>query len=657
MYSASDRTYDRSVIIKAKIDSSTPNRKIILSWDNSDVNATKFYLNRKLKDEQGWRFLDSVNATVSSFTDSNLAGSNKWEYQIIKGTKNDEYWGYGYIYAGYDVEIPDYRGTALMLVDETIGESLKNELARYSDDLRGDGYKVARQNVERTEKFSASAVRRIKNIINYEKEKCNGEQLTIIIIGRVAVPYAGNTAWDGHPDHVGAWPADLFYATNDSDWTDENVHNISAKRSENRNMPHDGKFDQSTITSSDVRIGRIDFYNLPSFIETETELYRNYLNKNHNFRCALNVPRKKGLIDDGFKMYSGIAFAASAWMNFNSLVGVENIDTAGYMPSQESNSYLWSYSCNSGSYNSVTLSVYTDQLAIKNVNSIFTILLGSYFGDWDSEDNLMRATLASKPSILTCCWSGRPFWFFHHMALGEPIGYSAMISANNTYMLYQSTGMEGTRGAHINLMGDPTLRLKYDPKVANFNITEDVIISKVRRVSMIWDSPGNDVLSYRIYRSVGDTGKFEIIANVSSDKLEFIDQSAPNGDLTYMIRTVKKETSETGTYFNLNHGSFIKTTLTADVISSSEIKQMEIGPNPCSDYLNIYLTMDTPQYAELTITDLKGIQIYKKGKVQLSSGTNIIWLDEPISSLISGLYLIRIRTSSNLYLGKVSIIH
>jgi hypothetical protein len=657
MYGASDRTYDRSVIIKAKIDSSTSIRKIILSWDNSDVNATKFYLARKLKDEQGWRFLDSLNASVATFTDSVLAGSNKWEYQIIKSTKKDEYWGYGYIYAGFDEVIPDFRGTALLLVDETISESLKNELNRYEEDLRGDGYKVVRQNVPRTEKFSATSVRRIKNIINYEKEKCNGDQLTIVIIGRVAVPYAGNTAWDGHDDHVGAWPADLFYTTNDSDWTDEDVKNIKAARSENRNMPHDGKFDQSTITSSDVRIGRIDFYNLPSFSESETELYRNYLNKNHSFRSAINVPRTKGLIDDGFRIYSVEAFAATAWMNFSPLVGIENIDTAGYMPSQENNSYLWSYSCNSGSYNSVAQSVYTDQLAIKNVNGIFTMLLGSYLGDWDSEDNVMRATLASKPSILTCCWSGRPFWFFHHMALGEPIGYSALISANNTYLLYTSTGMDGSRGAHINLMGDPTLRLKYDPKVENFIVTEDVIVSKVRRVKLEWDDAGNDILSYRIYRTQSDTGKFEIIADVTPDKHNFTDANAPNGDLTYMIRTVKKETAVTGTYFNLNQGSFIKTKSTTNVISFSEIRHMEIGPNPCSDYLNIYLSSDKPQFATLEISDIQGNQLYNKGKIQLSSGSNILRLDDSISNLSSGLYSIRLRTSTNLYLGKVSIIH
>ena len=294
--------------------------------------------------------------------------------------------------------------------------------------------------------------------------------------------------------------------------------------------------------------------------------------------------------------------------------------------------------------------------AIKNVNSIFTMLLGSYLGDWDSQDNVMRATLASKPSILTCCWSGRPFWFFHHMALGEPIGYSAMISANN-YLLYQSTGMEGIRGAHMNLMGDPTLRLKYDTKVQNFSLSEDIIVSNVRRVSLNWNDLPNDLLSYRIYRSAGDTGKFEVIAAVSPDKHEFTDNSAPTGDLTYMIRTVKKETAVTGTYFNLNHGSFVKTTSPADVVNYSEINQLEIGPNPCSDYLNIYLSVNTPQSAVMSITDLQGNQIYNSGIIQLTSGMNIIRLDEPVSKISDGLYLVRMRTSAKLYLGKISVIH
>ena len=57
------------------------------------------------------------------------------------------------------------------------------------------------------------------------------------------------------------------------------------------------------------------------------------------------------------------------------------------------------------------------------------MLFGSWLGDWDSEDNIMRAVLATPDYGLTCAWSGRPHWFLQHMALGEPIGFSTRAHA------------------------------------------------------------------------------------------------------------------------------------------------------------------------------------------------------------------------------------
>ena len=59
------------------------------------------------------------------------------------------------------------------------------------------------------------------------------------------------------------------------------------------------------------------------------------------------------------------------------------------------------------------------------------MLFGSYFGDWDSTNNLLRAAIATPTYTLTCAWVGRPSWYFHHMALGETIGFSTMLSQNN----------------------------------------------------------------------------------------------------------------------------------------------------------------------------------------------------------------------------------
>ena len=59
------------------------------------------------------------------------------------------------------------------------------------------------------------------------------------------------------------------------------------------------------------------------------------------------------------------------------------------------------------------------------------MFFGSYFGDWDSPNNFLRAPLATPTYTLTSAWAGRPYWMFHHMALGETIGFSTRLTQNN----------------------------------------------------------------------------------------------------------------------------------------------------------------------------------------------------------------------------------
>ena len=67
---------------------------------------------------------------------------------------------------------------------------------------------------------------------------------------------------------------------------------------------------------------------------------------------------------------------------------------------------------------------------------VFTMFFGSYFGDWDSQNNFLRAALATTNYTLTSAWVGRPYWHFHHMALGETIGFSTRVTQNNQRILY-----------------------------------------------------------------------------------------------------------------------------------------------------------------------------------------------------------------------------
>lgn len=81
----------------------------------------------------------------------------------------------------------------------------------------------------------------------------------------------------------------------------------------------------------------------------------------------------------------------------------------------------------------------------------------------------MRSALGSG-TILTCAWAGRPGWQMQHMAMGEHIGFSSLLSQNNNTLYINSPN--GKRGVHAALMGDPTLVMYPMLPVSNLTIKE-----------------------------------------------------------------------------------------------------------------------------------------------------------------------------------------
>jgi len=97
-----------------------------------------------------------------------------------------------------------------------------------------------------------------------------GEEMVAILIGHVTVPYSGYAAEDGHGDHRGAWPADLYYGDMDGTWTDATNYADTAQPL--KNVINDGKWDSNDfpvngqgVEELEVAIGRIDFAEMPAF--------------------------------------------------------------------------------------------------------------------------------------------------------------------------------------------------------------------------------------------------------------------------------------------------------------------------------------------------------------------------------------------------------
>ncbi|MDB6123470.1 MAG: hypothetical protein JWQ71_2463 [Pedosphaera sp.] len=533
--------------------------KIILSWP-ADIDARAFNIYRKTITDTSWgNAIAVLPANATSYVDTNVIVGNAYEYQIEEPTDyfpypngNASEWkiAYGYIYAGIQSALTEDRGKVILIVDNSHSTSLSSELTRLQQDLVGDGWTVLRHDVSP----SASVVS-VKALIQVDYN-ADPNVKAVFLFGHVPVPYSGDLNPDGHSDHKGAWPADAYYGEMNSTWTDSSANDSNAQDSRNFNIPGDGKFDHSVLPSNvELQVGRVDLYDLPAFLpKTDVDLLRQYLNKDHNFRLGNLSVQRRGLLCDNFGELDGESPAASAWRNFAPLFGpaAPTIISAGqYFSTLGSQDYLWSYGCGPGGPDFAQGIGNTGDFASTDVRTVFTMLFGSYFGDWDQTDDFLRAPLASTTYGLTCTWAGFPHWAFHPMALGQTIGYSTLISQNNTVPgLYKSFVNSSAHMVHMALMGDPTLRMHpvKPPTSVTGTSTSGVILS--------WTSSADTVQGYHVYRSPNATGPFTRLTSSLLTNTSYTDTSALSGSYTYMVRAVKLETSGSGTYFNPSQGAF-----------------------------------------------------------------------------------------------------
>jgi hypothetical protein len=532
-------TSDYAVLVSASVQESPA--QITLSWPASS-DATGYTVSRKALSATSWGSGTSVG-TATTYTDSSVSVGTVYEYRVVKTGSSAT--GYGYVCVGINAPLIESRGKLVLIVDNTYASELSSELTRLQQDLIGDGWQVLRHDVARTD-----TVVSVKNIIKADYQADTANVKAVFLFGHVPVPYSGNSAYDGHSDHQGAWPADLFYGEMDGTWTDTSVNNTSPSRNENDNIPGDGKYDQSSIPSDvELQVGRVDLYNMPTFApKTELDLLRQYLNKDHNFRHKLITAQRRGLIDDNFGTFSGEAFAASGWRNFAPFFGASEVQALDWFSTLPTQGYLWAYGCGGGWYQGASGVGNTSNFASNDTQAVFTMLFGSYLGDWDVGDSFLRAPLATTTYGLTCAWAGRPHWFFHHMGQGETIGYSARVTQNNNF-LYQQPNYGG-RGAHVALMGDPSLRMHV---VAPPTGLSAVASSPVQ---LNWTASTDSVAGYHVYRSANATGPFTRLTTALIAGTSYSDSTAGAGAQTYMVRAVKLESTPSGSYYNPSQGVF-----------------------------------------------------------------------------------------------------
>lgn len=529
---------------------------IRLFW-YEDLNALDYNVFRKSIEDNSFVLLKSSLGIVNSYFDSSAQKNNIYEYQVQKvGNYLDtaEYIVSGYVATKFEDKILDEnyneilerdlnKGDLLILVDNTIYEDIKKELFDYIFTVKLDGWNVIVRKAPRANNNNQKLANITKSIVLSVVRETKIDN--ILLLGRLPIKYSGDFAIDGHRDHWGAWQFDGYYGDLIDLYKDSINYKIQADAIRQHNLINDGKFDETRIINKiEIGVGRLDFYNLPYFKESEIELHKRYLTKNINYRNSQYFEKinnqgdyiDNAIINDNFGNGWRNKFAATAFNSFTPLVDWSLIDkflskeNTQYVFEERmrenvrTKDYFMAYGCASGSYTSCYDVAYSEEYANTPVRTIFQSVFGSYNGDFDSENNLMRATTASLPSNLICYWSARPFWNLQSLSLGKSWGYATKVTQNN-FNTYSHQSRDGNNVVHIALIGDPSLdilnvtppqKIKVNKTVAQniYNINFEA--NKVNKT--------DEVIGYNIFKIEKSNFDFSKFSEDEINNIENIDK-------------------------------------------------------------------------------------------------------------------------------------
>lgn len=560
---SADMTWTFAVQLSANVQTSPA--RIELNWATDPFPISGYSVQRKSPSATTWSEAAALPGHATNFVDENVSTGESYEYQVIKyGTG---YTGYGYIAVGVQAPLVDQRGRVILLVDDTLAEPLAPEIERLLLDLAGDGWTAVRKEVRRD-----MTPAEVRGLIQNEYRSDPEQTRAVFLFGHIPVVRSGNLNVDGHGARP--MPADVFYGEMDGVWMDTN---------------RDGIYDQNTLPSSvELQVGRVDFADIPGAASpvpypSEVKLMKRYLDKDHLFRHAAVRPSHRALVGDASGNAGGQAYAASGYRNFAALVGMENIVAANtavearaaerWITRLSSDDYLWAWASGAGSDTSIggagTHPPYSDvwasDLLQLKAKGTFYMMMGSWLADWSKPDNIMRTALAAPDYGLTASWSGRPHHFYHHMGIGETIGYGIRVSQNNSG-LYQNQVQRQLRGIHIALLGDPTLRLHQLAPPRDLQVQP-----AAGAVTLQWKPSPDRVSGYHVYRGTGPYGPFTRITSEIVGDTRFTDTQPDPGQTNYQVKAVALQSGPSGSYVNASQGITVGTPGVAAMLAPATV--------------------------------------------------------------------------------------
>jgi hypothetical protein len=616
-----DSTWVYAVQITASLETNPPS--ITLTWLQDMYGAKSYTIYRKSEEATNWGpAVLTLDGSITNYTDTTVQVGTTYEYQIAKVVNTTfagaplAYNGFGYIYSGIEAPLIEDRGTLILVVATNSVIGLSNEMAQLRSDLTGDGWSVICEDVS-----SNDTPQYVRSLITNDYYADPVDVDAVFLFGHVPIVESGYLNYDGH--YTRAMPADTYYGEMNDDWP----------------VPENPTNGPSYIPSDvALEVGRVDMFDMigAGSVEgpwpDEQALLRNYLNKDHLWRTHQIQVQRQALMGDRRGDVDGtLGMAASGYRNFTPFVGLSNplygtndiieanIQDNAPIPQRwismlDQTNYLWCFGDGGGELNGCTYlgtngeynEVLSTDIVGTDAQAVFVMLFGSYMGNWNGQDDLLRSVLATPTMGLACMMVGEPHWFVHHMGLGETIGYGTRLTVNN-YMLYQSASNAFMRAVYINLMGDPTLR--QDPISPPSGLTA---IAGTNGVHLNWTSGFDPVLGYNVYFSTDPAGPFSRLNDSLIEATNYTDVGVPPGLYCYMVRGVRVETNPSGSYTNASVGVFASvnvpvqpTSITVGITLQSGVFSLTWNSLPGATYRVLASSnLNPPSWADISGTIL-----------------------------------------------------
>ncbi|MGB0429656.1 MAG: T9SS type A sorting domain-containing protein [Bacteroidia bacterium] len=645
------QTYSQRSAVKASATLRTDPWPAIIIKCEDDLTASKWTIYRKDEKTNQYDYLGEIKAGIdTAFMDEDIDVGDQYTYLIHKESVN-KVMGYTLLTAGFETQRKFDYGTCLLIIEKELEADINASLDIYKTDLIREGWRVISHLASNTNDHFE-----IKKTIKNSYTQSDSTLTAVVLIGNLAVPYSGNMAPDGHtasapPDHQGAWPADAYYGDLDTVWTDDSValKNTPA-RTENTNKRNDGKFDQNIIwNGTELMVGRIFLDGFDEFEPDRVKIYNRYFKRNHEFRTNQYQFEDKAIVNDQFENITE-GFAGVGLRHFGQMVGDENVtENTSLLANAIDQKLLWAYGCGGGDYDrcgnrlrdkngkrvdSFSVSQTSDYFNY-NVNCAFNILFGSFFGDWDNDNNLLRAPLAGKSPALATFWAGRPVWHLNEFAHGMPLGQSLLTTQNTDIFLFSDIESAYTyeKMTHIALMGDPTLHLRnIDPFDQSINVSNEMSPN----IELSWSGSNEYDGYYVLIKSNHPDSSYKLLNETPIITNSFTTQKLPIDSYLFKIIPIKYYQSPTGSFevhAQFASGNF---SILGDFDNNQNINSktlsVDIYPNPSHQNLTIKLNKK-----------VRVIEIYSTdGKLIKSINANQKTIHLQTDNFNSGLYTIRV---------------